>query len=414
MFVSLQQYGQKRRAGVVLVCGGWMCRHIRLLKTRTVAATKIAAIWRGYCARLNMWSMRQAVFKIAKWWDTIKTFQLCSDAIVEVLIEARMLKEQMRGEQAAKIQGAWRARRGGQRGIALMRSAALKIQCMYRCWKARKVVNFSRAVEGVNLKRYPSKMMVLMPDNKGRLTRSKPAADEQELNESKTKLIADLTKLPTVMRLDLEDAVSNLQGHFRYLASIKAAGRIQRLVRGQNERKKLEKMQNNAKKLQAWARARKACKQVRSMRAQIELIQASARGRMARKDLPARTPAASSAEEKPAEIPAETPAATSTEEKPAETPAAAAAEEKPAESPAADAVQEKPAETPAAEEKPAETPAATSTEEKPAETPAVTTTEEKPAETPAAAAAEEKPAETPAEEEKKPEEQQATEAKPSE
>jgi len=32
------------------------------------------------------------VFKIAKWWDTIKTWQLCSDAIIQVLVEARLMR----------------------------------------------------------------------------------------------------------------------------------------------------------------------------------------------------------------------------------------------------------------------------------------------------------------------------------
>merc|ERR1719375_653795 len=119
MFVSLQRYRQMRRAGEVLVCSGWMFRHIRLHKKRSGAATKIAAVWRGYCARLNIWHMRQAVFKIAKWWDTIKTWQLCSDAIIEVLVEARLLRESIDGEQASKIQRAWRARTNREQVIKM-------------------------------------------------------------------------------------------------------------------------------------------------------------------------------------------------------------------------------------------------------------------------------------------------------
>eukprot|EP00746_Dinoflagellata_sp_MGD_P124663 gnl/MRDRNA2_/MRDRNA2_59273_c0_seq2.p1 gnl/MRDRNA2_/MRDRNA2_59273_c0~~gnl/MRDRNA2_/MRDRNA2_59273_c0_seq2.p1 ORF type:complete len:2426 (+),score=455.57 gnl/MRDRNA2_/MRDRNA2_59273_c0_seq2:120-7397(+) len=308
MYVGLQRYRQKRRAGEVLVCSGWMYRHIRLHKQRSKAATKLAAVWRGYCARLNIWHMRQAVFKIAKWWDTIKTWQLCSDAIIEVLVEARMLREFYDGEQAAKIQRAWRARKAGARPIILARMAALKIQCMFRRRKAIKVVNAERARVGVNLKHYPSQMMVLVADKKGRLTRSRLPADEQELQEATVvkRPIADLTKLSETMRLDLEDALSNLQGHFRLLAKIKGARRIQALVRGLNGRKKLAKMQEQSVKIQSWARAREARKRVRVMRANLELIQASARRHLAKKTVEAeKSSKATAGAEATAEEPAE-------------------------------------------------------------------------------------------------------------
>merc|ERR1719335_342308 len=143
---------------------------------------------------------------------------------------------------------------------------------MFRRMKAKKVVNFERAMQGVNLKRYPSKMMVLEADQKGRLTRSRAPANEQELQESKARPIADLTKLSETMRLDLEDALSNLQGHFRLLAKWKGIRRIQKFVRGQNDRKKLALMQANSVKIQAWARARIARKRVTLMHANLDLI----------------------------------------------------------------------------------------------------------------------------------------------
>lgn len=294
-----------------------MYKHIRLHKTRCNAATKIAAVWRGYCARLNIWHMRQAVNKIGKWWDDLKTWQLCSDAIVEVLVEARMLQQFYKGEQAAMIQRAWRARVGQVKPIIKTRMAVLKMQCMFRRMKAKKVVHFERAMQGVNLKRYPSTMMILEADKKGRLTRSRPPANEQELQESKARPIADLTKLTETMRLDLEDALSNLQGHFRLLAKWKGIRRIQKFVRGQNDRKKLAKMQVEAVKIQGWARGRRARKRVSEMRANLATIQAHARRHLAKKhvdeDKAARAAASADA---PVEAAAEKPA--EEEEKPAE------------------------------------------------------------------------------------------------
>lgn len=303
MFVGMHRYLQKRRAGAVLVCAGFMYRHIRLHKSRNAAAKKIAAVWRGYCVRLNVAAMRAAVFKIAKWWDTIKTFQLCSEAIIEVLVEARMVREAMTGDSAAKIQRAWRAKNAGPSQISKMRKAAIKIQSLYRCQQAKKIVDFERAIAGVRLKRYPSKPMVLVQDKKGRLTRSRAPVDDQELTDTKTKFkpIVDFSGLSKTMYLDLDDAVSNLQGHFRLLAKIKAARRIQRLVRGQNERKLLAKKQKEAVKIQAWARARIVRSQVRLMRANLGVMQSHARRYLAKKSVDAEKKAMSAEEEKPAE-----------------------------------------------------------------------------------------------------------------
>jgi len=231
-----------------------------------------------------------------------------------------------------------------------MRMAALKIQCMYRCWKSRKVVRKEKtAVRDFadidaftfNLQSYPSNMKILVPDKKGRLTHSRSPADEEELKVSKVKPIVDLTKLNEEQRLDLEDALSNLQGHFRYLAKIKGIRRIQALARGQRDRKKLAKMQQNSKAIQAWVRARIVRKQVRLMRANIELIQANARRHLAQKNVQVEKPLKElSADAQPVEeVPAETPAEKPAEQKPAE-------EEKPEEQQAAEA----PAETAAEEQ----------------------------------------------------------------
>merc|ERR1719456_1397406 len=105
-----------------------MSHHMELKRTRSSAATRLAAAWRGYCVRLNTWALSQAVIKIQKWWQDIKTFEMCSEAIIEVLVEARQLREGYTAEKAVKIQRAVRNKLlSPVSSIKQMKAAAVKM-----------------------------------------------------------------------------------------------------------------------------------------------------------------------------------------------------------------------------------------------------------------------------------------------
>merc|ERR1719265_999394 len=60
----MNRFQRQRKAASTIVNGSWMWRHMRLRRERRHACTKISALWRGYCVRVNVNTIKQAVSKI--------------------------------------------------------------------------------------------------------------------------------------------------------------------------------------------------------------------------------------------------------------------------------------------------------------------------------------------------------------
>jgi hypothetical protein len=238
-------------AGSYIVCAAWMWRHMQRKKRIVAAATRVASVWRGYCVRMNMSLLAKSANRIHHWWRDQKAFEHTMMVVMEVMIAKRKLQLEHMEEHAIVIQRSFRRWRLWRKGMYLVKRMVLRMQARYRSWRPKREVVFLRAFHGVHVKRLPWRLVALVPDKRGKLTRYRAFRQKERRCKHDARIIRTEI-LPLAVRHDIEQLVEQIQAFVRWRQRMSKIRTCQRLAHGFLARRQLRRKQCAARVLQNW------------------------------------------------------------------------------------------------------------------------------------------------------------------
>lgn len=273
-----------RNAARLLVRAAWMWRQIMLKRSRSSAAKRIAAVWRGYCVRQNIEHLHRSADKIRTWWRSHMACRETTSAVVQLFAIKKSMQDEHRKRYVILIQRRFRSWLRLHRGFRRIRRLVVTMQAHFRRRRAAREVQLLRRLVGPSVKRLPSQLVALVPDTRGRLTRYR-AFRPKEKAVKHTARVVRLRVLPKHLAHDLEDAITPLQAFVKHWFQMKAAVHIQAHWRGFRDRQGLYRQRDAAKCIQANWRWKRLKECVHLVHTSAVRIQANMKGAVVRRQL---------------------------------------------------------------------------------------------------------------------------------
>lgn len=248
--LSKRRYSRVRSAGDTLFAGALMYRHIRLRKARVQAATRIQAVWRGYCERLNQEHLHLCAYKISKWYRDTKVCNAVAEVVLDMFALRLAVQHEYQEQPVRTIQRTARTWLRWRRGMHRTRRAITRIQARYRAWVAKREVAALRA----HLGRLP-------PQH---------AYQIRARHTPQIVRIVDLNALTPALRGELELKVLLIQAAWRAHRRRKAVFRLQRMIRGGLARRHVRRMRAANRTLVCWWRRVQRMKREKAREAKAE------------------------------------------------------------------------------------------------------------------------------------------------
>ena len=138
-----------------------MWRQVALRKRRTQAATMIEAIVRGHNVRRKVWVMRESARKIQRTWRAVHIMFHTQAMALDVLVRAKLIKEEYLTKHALIIQRCYRAWRS-RKCVPPLRPFIRAVTTLQSHWRRRKVtaqVAGYRKFVGTQVKRFMQKVI---------------------------------------------------------------------------------------------------------------------------------------------------------------------------------------------------------------------------------------------------------------
>lgn len=168
-------------------------------------------------------------------------------------------------------------------GLPRFKKAVIALQSRYRTWRPKRYVQGLREQAGLEIRRLPSKPVILLHDQNG---------NPSKYRAFKTKTSFFNFVKPKPEKADssqaddaLKSSVSQIQAFWRYKRLLRVVLKLQAMVRGRIARKKVKNRLNRLKLIQAACGLRCAHLRFRVFKQRIIKIQAAVRGMLVRRRL---------------------------------------------------------------------------------------------------------------------------------
>jgi hypothetical protein len=288
-FRDRHHHKRVRMAGALIVSAAFMWKHMRIKTEKTSTATRVGAAWRGYCVRKNLVALRKNASRISEWWRKRKLKQEVLWDIFEIGVAKRELRIEYLAQHAVLIQRNLRRWLRWRHGMYRVKRMVLSMQSRYRSWGPKQHVALLRAVMGPHVKRFPSQLVALAPDKRGKFTRYRAFRAKERVCPHVARIVR-LKVLPLDFRDTLSEVVGKIQAFLKHRLRFKRLRAIQKVARGWLCRLRMQRREVAAQRIQRTVRKMFANSdelpsqptEHRCKRRAAILIQAHARGLLVR------------------------------------------------------------------------------------------------------------------------------------
>jgi len=254
-----------------------------LRKRRIRAATMIEAVVRGRNVRGKVWVMHESARKIQRTWRAVRIMFHTQAMALDVLVRAKLIKEEYLTKHALVIQRCYRAwrRRKCVRPIRPFIKAVITLQSHWRRRKVTAQVAGYRKFVGTQVKRFIQKVAVLYPDVEGHMTRARDVLPDDNVKSLPDPLrLTQLVDIPCMSIAQcqvLEFDIAPIQAMAKFQKYVRRITDIQRVWRSHAARSSSRRRGQQAVKIQAAWRAKLARNRFQRARIAATKIQAHAR-----------------------------------------------------------------------------------------------------------------------------------------
>jgi hypothetical protein len=224
--------------------------------------------------------MHDSARKIQKWWKNLETYHHTSNLVVEILVQAKLIREAYVAKHALLVQRSFRKWRDHKYAVSLRRAkpGIIKLQAHFRRRRAARHVEFYREFIGLRLMHLVHNTVILVADRLGKLTLSREIAADDDVEKLPLSRIVNIPGLSARQRDQLACAVTPIQSMEKWRLKNNRVTDIQRVWRGHLTRKMLQHRHRNATRIQAAWRVKNARGQLKEARIAATKIEARIRG----------------------------------------------------------------------------------------------------------------------------------------